>query len=54
MAKMMNGHLATANEEQKNSILFNLLPNDIHWIGFIQNPKAKNFNDPPNPASGWE
>jgi gliding motility-associated-like protein len=54
MAKMMNGHLATANEEQKNSFLFNLLPNDIHWIGFIQNPKAKNFNDPPNPASGWE
>jgi gliding motility-associated-like protein len=54
MAKMMNGHLATASDEQKNSFLFNLLPNDIHWIGFIQNPKVKNFNDPPNPASGWE
>jgi gliding motility-associated-like protein len=54
MAKMMNGHLATANDEQKNGFLFNLLPNDIHWIGFVQNPKAKNFNDPPNPASGWE
>jgi gliding motility-associated-like protein len=54
MAKMMNGFLATGNDEDKNNYLFNRLPNDIHWIGYFQNPKAKTFNDPPDPNSGFE
>jgi gliding motility-associated-like protein len=54
MAKMMRGNLATANDDTKNNFLFNLLPNDLHWLGYVQNPKSRDFNDPPDPASGWE
>jgi gliding motility-associated-like protein len=54
MAKIMNGFLATANDDSKNDYLFNRLPNDIHWIGYFQNPKSKSFKDPPDPNSGFE
>lgn len=43
MAKIMNGFLATANDDSKNDYLFNRLPNDIHWIGYFLKPKIKKF-----------
>jgi gliding motility-associated-like protein len=53
MAKIMNGFLATGNTEDKNDFLFRLLPNDIHWIGYYQDTTSKNYNDPPDPTSGF-
>lgn len=49
----IGGHLATANTKEINDYLGALMK-EAHWIGYKQNPKNPLFNDPPNPASGFE
>lgn len=53
IGQSIGGHLATSNTKEVNEYLGNLLK-EAHWIGYKQNPKSPLFNDPPNPASGFE
>lgn len=53
-ARLMKGNLATLNTEEKNRFVSNLLPNEIKWTGYFQNPNSEFFNDPPDPSSGFE
>ncbi len=54
IAGLLGGNLATANTLEKNLFIKGMLPNDIHWIGLVQNPMSKTFKDPPDPSSGFE
>lgn len=53
-AKLMKGNLATGNTQDKNRFISNILPNNIKWMGYSQNPNSEKFNDPPDPSSGFE
>jgi hypothetical protein len=53
IGQSIGGHLATSNTKEVNEYLGNLMK-EAHWIGYKQNPKSPLFNDPPDPASGFE
>ena len=49
----LHGYMATSNSAELNEFLGKLVP-EPHWIGYKQNPLNPNFNDPPDPGSGFE
>ena len=53
-AKLMRGSLATANTPEKNALVASIKAGNIKWLGIWQNPENEKFNDPPDPASGFE
>lgn len=52
IASNLNGYLATCNNEVINHEIRQILPTE-HWIGFVQDVNAPDYNEPMSAAGGF-